>query len=198
MSTTEGRTSYHHGDLRNACLTAALALLEEDDEATLSLRGVARRAGVSATAPYRHFPDKDSLLAALATHGYEELRRRLVVADAAAPDGDEFVAMAQAYVLYALEHPALFRLMFGHPCHQSHPETTAAAHEASAVLAARVTQTVAPERQEAFLIGCWSLVHGLGTLVGDGKLDNDDPARVAELVRSVVVAMLGSSLQPDR
>ena len=63
---TSGQSPYHHGDLRHACLVAALELLEEGDETTLSIREVARRAGVSANAPYRHYPDKDALLAALA------------------------------------------------------------------------------------------------------------------------------------
>ena len=67
MSASQAGDGYHHGDLRAACLDAAMSLLEEGTEATLSLRAVARRAGVSANAPYRHYRDKDELLAALAT-----------------------------------------------------------------------------------------------------------------------------------
>lgn len=72
--------SYHHGDLRAACLRAARELLEEDGSAALSLRAVARRAGVSATAPYRHYADRDALVSAVAAQGYRELAEQLVAA----------------------------------------------------------------------------------------------------------------------
>ncbi|GAA1721989.1 TetR/AcrR family transcriptional regulator [Fodinicola feengrottensis] len=187
------RAGYHHGDLRAACLAAALSLLEEGDEGDLSLRAVARRAGVSPTAPYRHYPDKDALLAALAIHGYRELRAELLAADSAAAEGDEYVAMAQAYVAYAVAHPALFRLMFDHACTRSHPETTAASAAVTEVLAARVAAAVPAAQRPAFMIGCWALVHGLGSLLLNGKLTPNGPDEVAELTRAVVATMLGSS-----
>lgn len=71
---------YHHGDLRAACLRAARELLEEDGSAGLSLRAVARRAGVSATAPYRHFADRDALVSGVAAQGYRELAGELAEA----------------------------------------------------------------------------------------------------------------------
>ncbi|MGW4984607.1 TetR/AcrR family transcriptional regulator, partial [Streptomyces mirabilis] len=71
----QANDSYHHGDLRAACLRAAWELLEEDGSAGLSLRAVARRAGVSATAPYRHFADRDALVSSVAAEGYRELVR---------------------------------------------------------------------------------------------------------------------------
>jgi AcrR family transcriptional regulator len=193
VSTSSAGGGYHHGDLRAACLTAALGLLEEGDQANVSLRAVARRAGVSPTAPYRHYPDKDSLLAALATHGNEELRECLVKADATATPGDEFVVLAQAYVAYAVAHPALFRLMFDHACTKSNPETAASAAAVTEVLAARVSEAVPPERRQAFMIGCWALVHGLGSLLLNGKLNSSSPDEVADLTRTVVSTMLGST-----
>jgi AcrR family transcriptional regulator len=180
VSTSGG--GYHHGDLRAALLDAATSLVEAEGE--LSLRAVARQAGVSANAPYRHYPDKDALLAAVATRGFQDLRVLLVEADSAAAAGDEFVALAQAYVRFALAHPGRFRLMFGHPCSRSHPETLAAAAEATAVLQVRVAASVPAERREAYLVGGWSLVHGLASLVLDGKLTPDGP--VDDLVRTVV------------
>lgn len=78
MSQASG--TYHHGDLRAACLRAARELLEEDGSAGLSLRAVARRAGVSATAPYRHFADRDALVSAVAAQGYRELAEHLAAA----------------------------------------------------------------------------------------------------------------------
>jgi AcrR family transcriptional regulator len=184
---------YHHGDLRAACLEAAMSLLEEGTETALSLRAVARRAGVSPNAPYRHYRDKDALLAALATQGFQNLRHLMADADASAPAGEEFVALGQAYVRFALEHPGLFRLMFGHPCGRSDPETTAAAAEVTAVLNARVARLVPKAQERAFAIGSWSLVHGLASLMLDGKLTHGGPDQVDELVRGVVKTALESA-----
>ncbi|MFJ3309517.1 TetR/AcrR family transcriptional regulator [Streptomyces sp. NPDC086549] len=191
---TSGGGGYHHGDLRASCLSAALALLEEGDEAALSLREVARRAGVSANAPYRHYPDKDALLAALATHGFNELRGRLVDAQDSALAGQELVCLAQSYVRYAVEHPALFRLMFNRPCDPSHPEVKAAGDAAYAVISPHVVAGVPAESQEARVAGCWSLVHGLASLVLYGKLPRGEAAiqEVDELVHGAVAAMSGS------
>jgi AcrR family transcriptional regulator len=185
------RVGYHHGDLRAACLTAAMELLAEGDEGTVSLRAVARRARVSPSAPYRHYPDKDALLAAMATQGFRDLRDALVQADAKAAVEDRFVAMAQAYVGFGVRNPALFGLMFGHPCSRNHPETSAAAAETKAVLAERVATAVPAAQHESFMIGAWALVHGLASLVMDGKLPGDDRQALDTMVRSTVDTMLG-------
>ncbi|AGZ42237.1 TetR-like C-terminal domain-containing protein [Actinoplanes friuliensis] len=162
MSTSR---SYHHGDLPAALLAAALDLLE--DAETFSLRAVARRAGVSPNAPYRHFEDKEALLAALAADGFDRLADNL---EAAAT----VVDMAEAYVTFALAHPGLFRLMYGRSA------TNAASTRTAAVLASRL-----PARTQQ--IGAWALVHGLAVLLLDGKLDDSDPA---QLVRTTVAAVL--------
>jgi AcrR family transcriptional regulator len=191
------RVGYHHGDLRAACLTAAMELLAEGDEGTVSLRAVARRAGVSPNAPYRHYPDKDALLAAMATQGFHDLRDALVQADAKAAVQDRFVAMAQAYVGFGVRNPALFGLMFGHPCSRNQPETSAAAAETKAVLAERVATAVPAAQHESFLIGAWALVHGLASLVMDGKLPGDDRQALDTMVRSTVDTMLGVQASPS-
>src|SRR5262245_23167774 len=98
-------STYHHGNLKEALLTAGGELLEKQGIAALSLRETARLAGVSHAAPYRHFPDKDTLLAALAAEGFELLRQSLA-ARAAREWGE-------GYVMFALAHPHRFRLMFG-------------------------------------------------------------------------------------
>lgn len=188
MSTS--RAGYHHGDLRAACLTAAMELLAEGDETTVSLRAVARRAGVSPHAPYRHYPDKDALLAAMAAQGFNDLRDALVQADAGAVVEDRFVAMAQAYIRFGVDNPALFGLMFGHPCSRNRPETSAAAAETMAVLAERVATVVPAARRDTFLVGAWALVHGLAALVMDGKLPADNREALDDMVRSTVETML--------
>jgi AcrR family transcriptional regulator len=156
---------YHHGDLRAALLDAALGLLEDDE--AFSLRAVARRAGVSPTAPYRHYQDKEALLATLATHGFGRLADRLQAA-ADLPD------MAVAYVGFALAHPGLFRLMYGRPT------ANAASARTAEILASRLA---APALQ----IGAWAMVHGLAVLLLDGKLPGTDPE---QLVRTTVAAVL--------
>jgi AcrR family transcriptional regulator len=183
---TSGQSAYHHGDLRSACLFAALELLEDGDETTLSLREVARRAGVSANAPYRHYADKDALLAALAVHGYELLREDLIAAAAKDTDG-QVVEISLAYVHFALDHPAVFRLMFGHPCNRTRQDVKDAANATSAVLAEQIRGTAPKAEAEAFLLGVWAIVHGLATLILDGKVVSADKPRAMEAVVTDVV-----------
>jgi AcrR family transcriptional regulator len=191
VSTVSRTAPYHHGDLRAACLDAGLEMLDAGQEADLSLRAVARAIGVSANAPYRHFNDKEALLSALATAGFVELRKRLLRADASSAPGRQFVEMARIYVHYAQEHPGLFRLMFGHPCSRAHPDTVAAAARAEEVLAARVAQVVDDGSREPFIIGCWSIVHGLAALILDGKLPTE-----AQSIDALVESVISITLAP--
>lgn len=191
MSTSVAR-SYRHGELRTALVSAALGLLAEDGADAVSLRAVARRAGVSAMAPYRHYPDKEALLAAVAAQGFDGLRAALRATDDAAPAGRALVEQAVAYVRYALENPALFRLMFGPKRLGAHPELTAAGEAAYAVLAARVVaQAPANADRDALALGCWSLVHGLASLFLDGRISDKTSASDGDVTRRVAEAMLG-------
>ncbi len=192
MSTSIAR-GYHHGELRTALVGAALDLLAKDGADAVSLRAVARRAGVSAMAPYRHYPDKEALLAAVAVQGFDGLRDVLRAADDAAPADQALVEQAVAYVRYALENPALFRLMFGPKRLGTHPELTAAGEAAYAVLAARVVAEVpANANRDARTLGCWSLVHGLASLFLDGRISDKTSAPDGEVTRRVAEAMLGA------
>jgi AcrR family transcriptional regulator len=107
------KAAYHHGDLRAGLLSAAMGLLEEHGETALSLRAVARRAGVSPAAPYRHYADREALVSAVAAVGYRELAEQLSAAHPTPSTPDELASVATAYVQFALERPALFRIMFG-------------------------------------------------------------------------------------
>src|SRR5919206_3833931 len=98
-------STYHHGNLRPALLRTAAKTLEKEGIGALSLRETARRAGVSHNAPYRHFPDREALLAALAAQGFAMLGEQL--------RGKPGREMGEAYVRFALEQPQRFRLMFG-------------------------------------------------------------------------------------
>ncbi len=191
VSTLAGK-GYHHGELRTALVRAALGLLAENGADAVSLRAVARRVGVSAMAPYRHYPDKEALLAAVAMQGFDGLRAVLRAADNAAPAGQALVAQAVAYVRYALENPALFRLMFGPKRVRTHPELTAAGDAAYAVLAARVAaEAPADADRDARALGCWSLVHGLASLFLDDRVSDKTAAPDGDITRRVAKAMLG-------
>ncbi|MEU6662991.1 TetR/AcrR family transcriptional regulator [Streptomyces sp. NPDC046821] len=185
--------SYHHGDLRTACLRAAHDLLEQDGSAALSLRAVARRAGVSATAPYRHFADRDALLSAVAAQGYRELATRLTAAHPAPRTPEDLAAVAAAYVRFAIEQPALFRVMFAEPCDPADAERAAATAAMRDYVDAIVADTFPAADGEAMSTAVWALVHGLAFLHLDGKLGPTDPAATDAHVRAAVRALLNTT-----
>lgn len=186
-------SAYHHGDLRAACLHAARELLEEDGSAGLSLRAVARRAGVSATAPYRHYADRDALVSAVAAEGYRELAGCLATAHPSPATADDLATVAVAYVRFALDHPAMFRVMFAEPCDPDNEErvtATAAVRE----YVRGIVRGVFPGADPAALsTAVWALVHGLAFLHLDGKLDASAPEAVSGQVRGAVHALFAAS-----
>lgn len=161
---------YHHGDLRSALLDAADALLDEGGDGAVSLREAARRAGVSATAAYRHFADKDALLAALATRHFAQLGQALRSVD--------FTEQGRAYVRFALARPGRFRLMFGPVLGRAkdHP----ALQQTSDAVFAGLT-AAAGSKDDA--VRAWSLVHGLAHLLLDGAITGVD---VEELLARII------------
>src|SRR6202045_4216685 len=136
--------TYHHGDLRTACVSAALELLEEGGATALSLRAVARRAGVSPAAPYRHYADREALVSAVAALGYRELAERLAAAHRSPSTPEQLASVATAYVQFALERPALFRIMFTEPCDRDNDERVAATAAVSAYVRAIVERSFPP------------------------------------------------------
>ncbi len=154
------------GELREALVAAALTMLESG-AGELSLRGVARAAGVSAMAPYRHFADKAALLAAVAERGFTALRQHLLAADTAADPHEALLGQGLAYIAFARTHPALFRLMFADQPGLAKPaDDNAVAYD---VLSRRVRALV-PGDPEGAALACWSIVHGMATLALDGRL----------------------------
>ncbi len=106
----------HHGDLRQALISAALDLIADSDADEVTLRAVARRAGVSSAAPYHHFADKNALLAAVARDGFESLGEvQLEVLARPGSPRDRLERLVSGYVLFALRHPTHYRLMFRTP-----------------------------------------------------------------------------------
>ena len=184
---------YHHGDLRAACLRAAMELLEQDGATALSLRAVARRAGVSPGAPYRHYADRNALISAVAAVGYRELGAHLAAAHPWPSTPDDLAAVAIAYVHFALARPALFRVMFSEPCDRDSSERVAATAAISEYVGAIVRQSFPGADVEAMSTAVWALVHGLAFLHLDGKLDASTPEVVSSRVRAAVDAVLTAS-----
>jgi AcrR family transcriptional regulator len=185
--------SYHHGDLPAALVSAALELLEEGGATELSLRAAARRAGVAPSAPYRHYADRDALLSAVAAVGYRELAEHLATAHPSPSTTDDLAAVAVAYVRFALQRPALFRVMFGEPCDRDGRERVAATAAIATYVGAIVERCFPGADLDALSTAIWALVHGLAFLHLDGKLDGSTPEAVAERVSAAVHAVLAVS-----
>jgi AcrR family transcriptional regulator len=188
---------YHHGDLRRELIRHALAEITENGVAALSLRELARRAGVSHAAPAHHFGDKTGLLTAIATEGFTLLADTL---EAARERG--FLETGVAYVSFALEHPAHFTVMFG-PAGHDDPDLVAARDRAGAILDEGVVDLPHPpaeaDRHDA-AIAAWSLVHGFATLWLNGALSLESDADPTATARSVVAVLLagerGATIDP--
>lgn len=174
VSTSSAPTrSYHHGDLRSALVEAGLKALETTPLADLSLRQIARDVGVSATAVYRHFPDKAALLSALAQAGIEQMAAWQGAAAAAASPDDAFAATGRAYVRWALANPALFRLVFGQ-CREV-GQTVFGDNEAARMLRDYAQGITGDEAgAQRLMLQAWAVVHGLAMLMLDGQLPKDD------------------------
>jgi AcrR family transcriptional regulator len=187
------KATYHHGDLRAALVRAAIDLLEESGETELSLRAVARRAGVSPAAPYRHYADREALVSAVAAVGYRELAERLAAAHPSPSTPEQLASVAIAYVQFALERPALFRIMFGEPCDRDNDERVAATAAVSQYVRAIVERTFPRADTDALATAVWALVHGLACLHLDGKLDASTPSAVAERIAAAIDALLAAT-----
>ncbi len=173
----KAKQAYHHGDLRAALIAEALKLLEKQDLERLSLREVARNVGVSATAVYRHFPSKESLLKALAAHGLAMLAEQQGWAAAKASGGAAFAQTGRAYVRFALANPNLFRLIFIHTPGRLRPEVESPTGSPARLLRSYVAKALGPRASQeqvfAAALRAWSLVHGLSMLILDEQVERN-------------------------
>ncbi len=185
--TSKKKRGYHHGDLRAALIAAGLELLKDRDADDAGLREAARAVGVSATAVYRHFPDKGAFLAALAAEGTEQLAAMQRKKAAAAGGGKAgFAATGAAYVRFAVDNPALFRLI--NSCAppadllEAPPERVGSAMRGLREDIARLTTAeLSPAERKAAALRAWSVVHGLAMLILDRKIGYD-PALVDAVI----------------
>lgn len=190
MNTVKPATrGYHHGDLRNACMRCALALLEEGGLESVTLRAVAERAGVSRSAPYRHFPTKRALLAAAAAAGFRGLHTAITEARDNAGDDPRARLMAgcAAYARFGTAHPHLYRLMFAgdfdegplfdnRPAAEDaeFPELIEAGNETYDLLVEELTEAqqqgvLRPREPRTQALAVWSMMHGVMSLYLDNR-----------------------------
>ncbi len=191
---------YHHGDLPAALLRAAGEILRSEGLPALTLRAVARRAGVSHMAPAPHFGDLSGLLSELAAEGYRMFGQALRRAQDDSGDRSVARATAHAYVAFARSETAMFLLMFrSERLDFTRPALAEAAQEASRVLMRSAgsigASSVAPLGAASYgrAVGQWSVVHGFAMLLIDGRLDG---ILATQECRGDVDALLDAALQP--
>lgn len=194
--TVPPKAGYHHGDLARALVLAATQLVVQGGPAALTLREAARLAGVSVAAPYRHFADREALLAAVLAEGFDGLAAHTEAARLAAPDALAALrAVGLAYVEFAVLHPSVYRLMFGPECDKaSHPALLAAGERARGVLVRAVVDAQAAGRiaagpPDTVALAGWSICHGLASLHVDGLLAGTIPMPI-DLAAQALVDML--------
>lgn len=176
-------TRYHHGDLRSTLVEAAAAMIAERGVAGVTMRGLARRVGVSRTAPYRHFTDKASLLAAVAEDGFRRITTCIQAArtEHAHDAAQSFLDVCVAYVVFAVENPTHYRLMFGQEVGDfgAYPGLAAAARAAFNEVVAVIQWC---QQEKAIKSGppaklaqtAWAMAHGLSLLIIDGRIRGAD------------------------
>ncbi|GAB3667271.1 hypothetical protein GCM10027589_32990 [Actinocorallia lasiicapitis] len=141
-------------------------------------------------APYRHYPNRDALVSAVAAEGYRELSDRLTAATPAPATPDDLAEIALAYIRFALDRPAMFRVMFAEPCDPTDDARVAAVAAITAYVHDLVARVFPDADPEPLADAIWALVHGLAFLHLDGKFDATDPAAVATRVHATVQAVL--------
>lgn len=179
IESNEAKRPYHHGNLRRVIVDTAFSMLAENNGWQFTLREVARRAEVSHAAPYKHFPDKNSLLAELALIGFDQLRAELVMAlktEGMTPI-DRFFVVARAYIHFGITHPSLYKLMFSAEANGGSSKVHLDKRAMSALgLLLEILES--GQHQKVFKRGaindqtaaCWAQVHGLTMLSIDHLL----------------------------
>lgn len=206
MPTAEKTETYHHGNLRTALIAAALSLIMDKGMDAVTIREVASKAGVSHTAPYRHFTDKSALMAAVAKEGFDLMVAQMRQRMAAHPDDPllQFKYCGIGYIEFALAHPAHYRVMFG-PCKDKSRASEELKKSAAtsfqtllnAIAACQAQGLVHDGDLMAMALAAWSMVHGFSMLLIEQLLQETStfqqklPAMV-----DVVVDSLYSGLRP--
>ncbi|MFJ4831744.1 TetR/AcrR family transcriptional regulator [Streptomyces sp. NPDC088747] len=210
--TTGGKSRYHHGDLRNALIEAALELAAEGGPERVVLREAARSVGVSPTAAYRHFGGQGDLLESVKVRGQQSLADSMLEAVRVLPPLDDpgeeavrrAVAIGRGYVRFAIEHPGLYRTAFcrtpveelgegdfdGLQVPEERPEYAAYVHLSDTLDALVAAGRMRPENRPAAEIAAWSTVHGLALLILDGPLALLPPDQRDAVIEGTLTAIV--------
>jgi AcrR family transcriptional regulator len=198
-------SSYHHGDLRESLVESALRILEVEPVEAVTLRRLAREAGVTHAAPYHHFPDRRALLGAVAARGFQDLHAEMT--GRTGSGGDPFTrlrAAGTAYVTFAVEHPELFRLMFSGRWKDStdppglREAETRAFGALQGMLGEALPDGLERSEQVQAARAAWAMVHGAAVLLIDGVLDMPpglDPTEAASRLAEDLTGVLGRGLR---
>ena len=196
-----GKAHYHHGELREALIRATRELVEQRGAENFTLADACRVAGVTTAAPYRHFRGKEEILEEIASRGFEELGNRTTAILAEKGEGtlEGIVAMGQAYVAFAVEETAVFRLMFGQqPSLKKAEHVLGAAHACFSKLIGQVAlycnrNKVRGDTQQIAL-RLWTFVHGAASLLIDQDYDAIAPnIDVNQLIAGATPGLLAGS-----
>jgi AcrR family transcriptional regulator len=198
------RTSYHHGDLRDALVKAAVELVEERGPDGFTLREAARKVGVTHTAPYRHFADRDALLVAVAVEGFQGLHAAMRTRQEQQTDPRlRLQAIGIGYVEYAVAHPSHFRVMHSAVVDScTEPGYTDAKGRTfqlllSAIAACQQAGFIPPGPLHHYALTAWSAVHGLAELLMSGAafrvglVDGTATAAAAQVTRTLLDGLAG-------
>ncbi|SFI44272.1 DNA-binding transcriptional regulator, AcrR family [Amycolatopsis regifaucium] len=184
MTRFVGMSPYHHGDLRRAVLDAAIAAITEHGPAGVSLRDLARRAGVSHAGPVHHFGDKAGVLTALAAEGFGLLADALAAAEERTRD---FVEVGVTYVRFAIKHRAHFEVMFRPELHREDDVALVAARDRAGDLLTSGASSVSDDAMAG--VAAWSLMHGFANLWLTGALRAEhleDPDTAARAIARIL------------
>ena len=185
-------SAYHHGDLRVALLDAAEDDLRRSPDAVPSIRALAARLGVSATAPHAHFRTKSDLMTALAVRGFERLASDLKETRHDTPD---LTVLAEAYMVFAADNLGLYRLMFATGTRVEYDEKLRQVSRAAYDMLRDTVREVFPEataiEQKERTLAAWGVVHGLASLAAEGRisadtLDDRSPRNLARIAAWLV------------
>jgi AcrR family transcriptional regulator len=196
---------YHHGELRQALVDAARALVNDQGESGFSLSDACRRAGVSTAAPYRHFADKHEILAEVAAQGFIDMTNRSRAETGRHPLGspERIVALGRVYFSFAVNEPALFRMMFGQkPSLSEHDRLSITGQECFAFVVQEVMSFCSANRiagdAQLIALQLWTLVHGAASLTIDGDYAKVAPGLDVESLIAAAAERLLFSLPKDQ
>ncbi len=198
-SAVRTKAKYHHGDLRETLIASAYQLVNSEGAENFSLADACRCAGVSTAAPYRHFKDREEILAEVTARGFDALttNARRVVEQKGEGTREGIIAMCQAYVAFAVEQPGLFRLMFGQtPSLAGVPQVVETGANCFGYLIEQITRYCEANDLERdadeIAVGLWTFVHGASSLLIDEKYDSVTPGlEVNKMIAWATPLLLG-------